>query len=163
MGLISVLFPNAKIIHCRRHPLDNCVSLFTNSMGSYHNAYKTDLTTLGLYYRQYLQLMDHWRKVLPNQFHEVYYEDVVGNTELNARNMIDYLGLNWEDSVMDRKGSQKAVKTLSVWQVRQPVYTSSSGRWKVFEKHLGPLIDALGPVVAEYEAELTALSESPTK
>lgn len=158
MGLIRLMFPNAKIIHVRRHPVDNCVSLYTNSMTAFHNAYKSDLTMLGLYYRQYLRLMEHWRKVLPGGFHEVYYEDMVANTELNARKMIDYLGLEWEDGVMDRQGSQKTVRTLSVWQVRQPVYTSSAGRWRVYEKHLGPLLDALGPVVEEYEAELAALN-----
>ncbi|MCB1451706.1 MAG: sulfotransferase, partial [Nitratireductor sp.] len=111
-----------------------------------------------IYYRQYLQLMEHWRKVLPNPMHEVFYEDLVANTELNARAMIDYLGLEWEDGVMDRTGSQRSVKTLSQWQVRQPVYQTSRGKWRQYEKHLAPLIEALGPNVAAYEAELEALA-----
>ena len=157
VGLIKLLFPNAKIIHCRRHPLDNCVSIFTNSMRKFHNTYKSDLKTLGLYYRQYWQLMQHWREIMPGAMHEVYYEDMVANTELNARDLIAHIGLEWEDGVMDRQNSQKSVKTLSAWQVRQPVYTSSAGRWRVYEKHLGPLIDILEPIVEQYEAELAAL------
>ncbi len=160
IGLIRMLFPNAHIIHCRRHPLDNCLSLYTNSMTEFHNAYKHDLRKLGLYYRQYLRLMEHWRQAVPGGFHEVYYEDVVANTELNARSMIEYLGLEWEDGVMAREGSQTSVKTLSVWQVRQPIYTSSAGRWKKFEAHLGPLIEALGSEVGRYEDELAALASA---
>ncbi|MEZ5872483.1 MAG: sulfotransferase [Nitratireductor sp.] len=157
VGFIAMMFPNAKIIHVRRHPIDNCFSIFSNSMQDFHNRYKADMTNLGIYYRQYLQLMDHWRKVLPNPMHEVYYEDLVANTEFNARAMIDYLGLEWEDGVMDRTGSQRSVKTLSQWQVRQPVYQTSRGKWRQYEKHLAPLIEALGPNVAAYEAELAAL------
>ena len=157
MGMIRILFPNARIIHCRRHPIDNCLSIYTNSMNETHNRYKSDLHTLGLYYRQYLRLMQHWRDVLPGGFHEVFYEDMVANTEYNARSIMEYLGLEWEDAIMDRDKSQKHVRTLSAWQVRQPVYTSSAGRWRKFETHLGPLIDALGPVVEEYENELAAI------
>ncbi|MCB1429063.1 MAG: sulfotransferase [Nitratireductor sp.] len=157
VGFIALLFPNAKIIHVRRHPIDNCFSIYSNSMQDFHNRYKADMTNLGIYYRQYLQLMDHWRKVLPNPMHEVYYEDLVANTEFNARAMIDYLGLEWEDGVMDRTGSQRSVKTLSQWQVRQPVYQTSRGKWRQYEKHLAPLIEALGPNVAAYEAELANL------
>ncbi len=158
IGLISLIFPNAKIILCRRHPLDNCFSLFSNSMSKFHNAYKTDLTTLGLYFRQYCKLLDHWRQVLPGRFHEVLYEDLVANTELNARAMIEYLGLEWEDGVMERSGSQRSVRTLSGWQVRQPVYQTSRGRWRLYEKELAPVTEALGPYVEAYEQELANLT-----
>jgi tetratricopeptide (TPR) repeat protein len=158
LGFIRFILPNAPLIHCRRHPVDNCVSLFTNAMNDFHCHYKSDLKKLGLYYRQYWQHMQFWRENIPGGFLEVFYEDMVANTELNARKMIEYIGLDWEDDVMDRQKSQKSVKTLSAWQVRQPVYTSSAGRWKKYEKHLGPLIDGLGPVVEEYEEQLKALS-----
>ena len=82
----------------------------------------------------------------------------MANTELNARAMIDYLGLDWEDGVMDRSGSQRSVRTLSGWQVRQPVYQTSKGKWRNYEKHLGPLIDALGSYVTDYERELEAIA-----
>ncbi len=88
---------------------------------------------------------------------EVFYEDVVTNTELNARRMIDFLGLDWEDGVMQRQ-SQRSVRTLSAWQVRQPVYTSSSGRWRAYQDHLGPAIDVLGEEIAAYEQELAELA-----
>ena len=159
IGFIRTILPNAKIIHCKRHPIDNCLSIYTNSMRSAHIAYKSDLARLGLYYRQYWQLMQHWREHIKDGFHEIYYEDMVTNTQLNARNMIEYLDLDWEDSVMDRKGSQKTIRTLSAWQARQPIYTSSAGKWRKYEKHLAPLIDALGGVVDEYEAELAQLQE----
>ncbi|MFZ1815266.1 MAG: sulfotransferase [Rhizobiaceae bacterium] len=159
-GLIRLAFPNARLIHVRRHPLDNCLSLYFNSMRAYHNDYKTDLTRLGLYYRQYLRLMEHWRAVMPGQMLEICYEDLVANTELNARAIISHLGLQWEDTVMDRNRSQGSVKTLSGWQVRQPVYQSSKGKWRNYEKHLGPLIDALGSHVEAYERELEQMSAS---
>lgn len=159
VGMIKFILPNAKVIHCRRHPLDTALSHYSNSMGLLHNTYKTDLARFGLYYRQYLALMRHWREVIPGFMHEVYYEDVVANTELNARAIIEYLGLNWEDGVMDRANSQRSVRTISVWQVRQPVYQSSKGKWRNYEKHLGPLIDALGPEIGIYEKELEALAD----
>lgn len=159
IGFIRTILPNAKIVHCKRHPIDNCLSIYTNSMRSAHIAYKSDLTQLGLYYRQYWQLMQHWREHIKAGFHEIYYEDMVVNTELNARNMIDYLELDWEDSVMNREGSQKTIRTLSAWQARQPIYTSSAGKWRKYEKHLGPLIDALGSVVEEYEDELASVQK----
>jgi tetratricopeptide (TPR) repeat protein len=158
VGFIEMILPNSKFILCRRHPLDNCLSIYQNSMNAFHNAYKTDLVSLGIYFRQYCQLIDHWKKVLPGRIHEVFYEDLVANTELNARAMIDYIGLEWEDAVMDRQDSQRSVRTLSVWQVRQPVYQSSKGKWRQYEKHLGPLIEAIGPYIESYERELEALS-----
>ena len=162
IGLIKLLFPNAKIIHCMRNPLDNAVSLYSNSMRPYHNQYKTDLKSLGLYYIQYRSVMQHWHELFPGAILDVFYEDMVVNTELVARRMIDYLGLEWEDGVMDRQGSQRSVKTLSAWQVRQPVYTSSSGRWRHYERQLQPLIDVIGSHVADYDKALEALSgENP--
>jgi tetratricopeptide (TPR) repeat protein len=158
IGLITLLFPNAPIILCRRHPLDNCFSLYSNSMGKYHNEYKTDLTRLGLYYRQYCQLVEHWKTILPGRFHEVFYEDMVANTELNARSMIAWLGLEWEDGVMARNNSQRSVRTLSGWQVRQPVYQTSKGKWRAYEKQLAPLREAIGPYVESYERELEELA-----
>lgn len=159
IGLIALALPNARIIHCRRHPMDNCLSLYSNSLQGYHNKYKTDLTRLGMYYRQYLRLMEHWRAVLPGRLHEVFYEDLVANTEWNARAMIGHLGLEWEDGVLDRTGSQRSVRTASGWQVRQPVYQTSSGKWHKYEKHLGALIEAVGKAnVDAYERELADIS-----
>ena len=157
VGLILLLMPNARIIHCNRHPLDTCLSIYTNGMTPAHNYYKSDLATLGRYYRAYEDLMAYWRGLFPGRILDVHYEDMVVNTELNARRIIDFLGLDWDDRVLTRQNSQKAVKTLSAWQVRQPVYTSSTGKWRRFEKHLGPLVEALGDSVSRYEARLRAI------
>jgi hypothetical protein len=154
IGLISVLFPEARIIHVRRHPIDNCLSLYANSMTKFHNTYKSKLSNLGIYYRHYADLMRYWREEAGIRFHDVYYEDLVANTEFVARGMLD-----WEDNVMDREHAQRSVKTLSLWQVRQPVYQSSKGKWRHYEEHLGPLIDSLGDIVGEYERELQALEQ----
>jgi len=157
-GLILLLFPNAKIIHSRRHPMDVCVSIYTNGMTPAHNYYKSDLQTLGTYYNHYLDLMDHWHETFPDRILDVYYEDVVANGELNSRRMIDFCKLPWEEKVSTRENSQTAVKTLSAWQVRQPVYKTAQGKWKRFETHLSPLIDALGGAIGTYENQLEQLS-----
>ena len=157
IGLISLLFPNAGIIHCRRHPMDNCLSIFSNSMIDYHKEYKSTLETLGEYYRHYQQIMDYWKEICPIPIHDVYYEDLVTNTESVTRQMIDYLGLEWEERVMERKDSQKSVKTLSVWQVRQPVFQTSKGKWRNYEKQLQPLKEILGTEIEAYEHELAGL------
>lgn len=162
VGLIALLFPNAKIIHCRRHPLDSALSLYSKQMGiDFHQQYKAKLSWLGEHYRGYLESMEHWRMVLPGRMLEVMYEDVVINTEINARAILDFLGLEWDDGVLDRSTSQRRVATASQWQVRQPIYQSAKGRWLPYEKHLGPLIEAIGPKwLTSYDAELAALDRA---
>ena len=157
IGLICLLFPNAQIIHCRRHPMDNCLSIFSNPMLDYHKEYKSRLDVLGKYYHHYVQIMEFWKEVSPIPIYDVYYEDLVTNTQNVARGMIEHLGLDWEDGVMERTGAQKMVKTLSVWQVRQPVFQTSKGKWRNYEKQLEPLTKTLGDYVKKYEAELAAL------
>jgi hypothetical protein len=163
IGLILLLFPNAKILHCRRDPIDTCVSIYTNGMTPAHTYYKSDLATLGTYYNHYLTLMDHWHSVFPGRILDVYYEDVIANGEHASRAIIKHLDLDWEDQVLNREGSQSAVRTLSAWQVRQPIYASAKGKWRRFEKHLGPLIDALGDSVATYQSDLDAFNERVLK
>ena len=163
VGLIFLLFPKARVINCLRHPLDNCVSIYTNAMTPVHNYYKSDLSTLGRYYTLYEDIMAHWREVFPGRILDVYYEDMIANTELNARSIIEYLGLSWQDDVINRQQSQKAVRTLSGWQVRQPIYQTSHGRWRTYEKHLGPLIEQLRDSVERHENALAALQEQETQ
>ncbi len=157
VGLISLVFPNATIIHCRRHPVDCALSCYKSSFSEFHS-YATDLKFLGLYYRQYWELMKHWRKVFPGKMFEVYYEDTVVNTELVARKMIDHVGLEWDDNCLDHTSSKKTVSTASQWQVRQPIYTTSVAKWKHYEKHLQPMIEGMGSCIADYEAELATLA-----
>ncbi|RWQ17646.1 sulfotransferase [Mesorhizobium sp.] len=143
IGLIGLLFPNARIIHCRRDAIDNCVSCFVLNFSEAHS-YNTDLNTLGLYYREYDRLMRHWNELFPGHIFENRYETLVEDQEAQSRRLIDYLGLPWDDACLrffDRDGS---VNTPSRWQVRQPIYKSSVKRWKNYENEIQPLIQSLG-------------------
>ncbi|CDX41600.1 Sulfotransferase [Mesorhizobium sp. SOD10] len=143
IGLLTLLFPNARIIHCRRDAIDNCVSCYVLPFSSAHS-YNTDLQALGLYYREYDRLMRHWNEVFPGRIFENRYETLVEDQEAQSRRLIDYLGLPWDDACLrffDREG---AVTTPSRWQVRQPIYKSSVKRWKNYENEIQPLIEALG-------------------
>ncbi|TIM74966.1 MAG: tetratricopeptide repeat protein [Mesorhizobium sp.] len=143
IGLIGLLFPNARIIHCRRDAIDNCVSCFVLNFSEAHS-YNTDLNTLGLYYREYDRLMRHWNEVFPGLIFENRYETLVDDQEVQSRRLIDYLGLPWDDACLrffERDGS---VNTPSRWQVRQPIYKSSVKRWKNYENEIQPLIQSLG-------------------
>ncbi|MCZ8543221.1 sulfotransferase [Mesorhizobium qingshengii] len=143
IGLIGILFPNARIIHCRRDAIDNCISCFVLQFSKAHS-YSADLQTLGLYYREYDRLMRHWGRVFPGRVFENRYETLIGNQEEQSRRLIDYLGLPWDDACLrffDRDGS---VNTYSRWQVRQPIYKSSVKRWKNYESEIQPLIESLG-------------------
>ncbi|RWM18100.1 MAG: sulfotransferase family protein [Mesorhizobium sp.] len=142
IGLLTLLFPKARIIHCRRDAIDNCVSCYVLPFSSAHS-YNTDLQALGLYYREYDRLMRHWNEVFPGRIFENRYETLVEDQEAQSRRLIDYLGLPWDDACLrffDREG---AVTTPSRWQVRQPIYKSSVKRWKNFEGEIAPLIEAL--------------------
>lgn len=142
LGWVALLFPGARIIHCRREPLDTCVSCYTQHFAEAH-AYSSDLAILGRYYRSYERLMRHWADVLPVTIHEIRYEELVSDTEGEARRLIEALGLEWQPACLDFHKSRRVVKTPSLWQVRQPVYDSSVGRWRRYERHLGALIASL--------------------
>jgi tetratricopeptide (TPR) repeat protein len=143
IGMIALLFPNAKIIHCTRDPIDNCISCFFNTFNETHG-YNTDLHTLGLYYREYKRLMDHWNALLPDRIYECNYETIIADQEAETRRLIDFLGLPWDDACLRFHETERSVTTPSRWQVRQPIYQSSVKRWKKYESKIGPLIEALG-------------------
>jgi len=138
------MLPNAKIIHVIRNPVDTCLSCFTKlSSRGLDQSY--DLSELGQYYAGYARLMDHWREVLPaGAFLDVQYEDIVADQETQARRMIDFCGLEWNDACINFHKLKRSVNTASVTQVRKPIYKSSVERWRAYEKYLGPLLDALG-------------------
>jgi tetratricopeptide (TPR) repeat protein len=138
LGTIAYLLPRARVVHCRRNPLDNCVSIFFQNFGSGH-PYKWGLEDLGHYYRLYERLMEHWKQMLPIPMFEVQYEEMVENQEALSRRLIEFCGLEWDDSCLEFHRSSRAVKTASHWQVRQPIYKSSTERWRLYEKHLEPL------------------------
>ncbi len=140
LGLIRLLFPEAHIIHCRRDPLDVCLSLFFQHFKEGHdNAY--DLLNIGHHYLQYARLMAHWRRVLPGPFMEIQYEDLIDDQETKSRELIEFCGLNWDEACLSFYQHQRDVNTASNWQVRQPIYTNSIKRWQHYEKHLQPLIE----------------------
>jgi len=146
VGLIHLIMPNAKIIHVQRNPVDTCLSGFTRLFHkSQHQSY--DMREMGRYYRDYLSVMAHWRAVLPvGALYEIQYEQLVANQEDESRKLISYCGLDWSDACLDPHKTERNVKTASVTQVRQPVYTSSVERWRVYEKFLGPLLEELRDV-----------------
>lgn len=142
LGLIAVLFPNARIIHCRRDPRDTCLSIFCQSFRGFH-PYFYDLGKLAEYYRLYGQWMAHWRAVLPLPILEIDYEDTVADQEGVSRRLLEFCGLDWDEAVLAFHETERAVKTASVWQVRQPIYSRSVGRWRSYERHLEPLLEGL--------------------
>jgi len=142
LGLISLLFPGAKVIHCRRNPMDTCVSCYMTHFNSGHE-FTHNLTHLGHFYRQYEQLMVHWKKTLDLPILDVCYEETIADPEAQARRMVEFLGLPWDDACLRFYDTKRPVATASVQQVRKPIYNTSIQRWKHYEKHLGPLKAAL--------------------
>jgi tetratricopeptide (TPR) repeat protein len=143
VGLIHRIFPRARIIHCRRDALDTCFSAYTKLfVGNFPFAY--DLRELGLYYRSYHSLMEHWRKALPaGNFMDVDYETLVLQPEETMRRLVDFLGLPWHEACTRFFETRRPIHTASMVQARQPIYRSSVGRSAALRVHLVPLTDAL--------------------
>jgi tetratricopeptide (TPR) repeat protein len=143
-GLIRLILPEARIIHCRRDPVDTCLSCYTKMFNA-EQKFAYDLAELGHFHRGYQGLMAHWRETLPKDcFIEVDYEAVVDDVAGEARRLIDFLGLTWDDACVRFYENRRTVRTASVNQVRQPIYKTSKGRWKAHADHLTPLLTALG-------------------
>lgn len=145
LGFIQLLFPNAKIFHCTRHPLDTCLSNYFQCFTHEYN-YSFDLLNTGHFYKCYKQLMQHWQQVLSLEMMEVPYESMVEDTENIARQVVEFLGLPWDERCLAPHRNARAVQTSSMWQVRQPVYRNSLARWQRYEKHLRGLKEVLGEV-----------------
>jgi tetratricopeptide (TPR) repeat protein len=148
LGLIALALPGAKIIHCRRNPLDTCVSCWTKNFNEAHS-YNRSLEDLGRYYVGYHDLMQHWRETLPVEILDIDYEDYTHDLEGTAKKLVDFVGLEWDPACLEYYKLDRAVRTASQWQVRQPIYTSSVGRWRNYMPQLQPLIDAMGPLGLE--------------
>lgn len=141
LGLIHLALPNAKIIHAMRDPMDSCFScysrLFNDTM-----EFAYDQGTLGRYYVRYMKLMQHWHKVLPvGRILDLRYEDMVADTEKEARRVLEFVGLPWDENCLQFHKNDRLVKTASVAQVRRPIYKTSVSRWKHFARHLHPLFE----------------------
>lgn len=142
LGIIALLFPRARVVHCVRDPLDTCVSCFTQNFNQ-GLRFTTDLSHLASFYRDYRALMAHWRQVLPLPIMDVSYESLVRDPEDLSRALIEFCGLPWDERCLRPQHTEREIATASAWQARQPVYTSSICRWRRYEAQLGPLIDGL--------------------
>lgn len=144
LGAIHRIFPRARIIHCRRDPLDTCYSAYTKLFVG-ENAFTYDMRELGLYYRGYHDLMAHWRTRLAQEnFMEIDYECLVSDPGTETRRLIEFLDLPWNDACLRFFETKRAVNTASFTQVRRPLYRSSIGSGLALRPHLQPLISALG-------------------
>ncbi len=143
LGVLAAILPRARIIHMRRDPLDTCLSCYVNRFPVGTPAVFGDLRALGMYYNDYLALMDHWRDVLDEPMWELEYEELVEDLEGVVRRLLEFCGLDWDDRCMHFFESKRQVLTLSRDQVNRPIYRSSVGRWRKFEKHLAPLREVL--------------------
>lgn len=144
VGLILQMFPDCHIVHCRRHPLDTCLSCYFSEFASHYHNYAYDLEAVGRYYGIYNRIMEHWQSIFGDRIFDVDYEELVEDQERVSRALVDYCGLEWSDSCLTFHESERVVNTISYDQVRQPLYKRSSGRWRNYEKHLDALRNALG-------------------
>jgi len=142
LGFIAMLFPKARVIHCRRDPMDVGLSCYMSNFNAIRWAWR--LEDIGFFYRDYARLMDHWRGVLPLPMHDVVYEELVGDFAGVSKQLIRFCGLEWDDRCLNFHRNRQPVQTASRVQVRQPIYNTSIGRWKKYEVHLLPLQRALG-------------------
>jgi tetratricopeptide (TPR) repeat protein len=142
-GLIHLALPNATIIHTVRDPVDTCISCFSKLFSAEQN-HTYDLAELGRYYRRYQRLMQHWHRVLPaGRILDVRYEEVVADLEAQARRIVSHCRLAWDDRCLSFHKTSRPVRTASATQVRQPIYNSAVGRWRAYERFLGPLLGEL--------------------
>lgn len=137
LGLLQIAFPNARIVHMQRHPVDTCISIWATPVAKDVDLCG-DKENVVFAYRQYLRIMEHWRSVLPaNRFLDVQYEELVADQERVTRAMIEFCGMPWDDACLKPQDNIRSVKTPSVWQVRQPVYKTSTQRWRKYDSCLG--------------------------
>jgi len=145
LGFIATILPNAKFIHCRRNPIDNCLSCYEKLFKS-GQLFSFDLAEAGRYYRAYDRVMDHWHEMMPGKILNVQYEEVVADLEGQSRRLLGFCGLDWDEACLTFYESERNIKTSSLAQVRKPIYRESVEKWRPYEQHLGPLIEALGPL-----------------
>jgi len=145
IGIIKRLFPDAKILHTTRHPLDNGLSVYFLHL-SHAMPYALDLRDIGHWHGQYRRLMAHWKSLYGEDIHDVDYDRLVVQPRPVIEAALAHCGLPWSDACLEFHAGSSPVATPSAWQVRQPLYQRSSGRWRHYERHLGPLREALGPL-----------------
>lgn len=159
IGLIKLLFPNARIISVRRDPRDIAISNYFTDFAAKHGGmgFAYDLRWIGEQLADHNLMMHHWNQLFPGDILEVRYEDVVSDPEREARRMLDYLGVQWEPQVLDTTELDRPVKTASVWQVRQPIYQTARERWRRYEDFLTPLIAGTNAKIVHEPVEMVSL------
>ncbi len=155
LGLIALALPDAKIIHCRRNPIDTLLSCYKQNFSTGHY-WSYSLEEMGDFYREYEKMMAYWREALPGRFLEIEYEETVNNFEEQARKLIDYVGLEWHDACLAPHKQKRSVLTASRSQVTQPIYTTSVEKWRKYEVELQPVVRKLRPELALPEQKLKA-------
>ena len=159
VGLIQLILPNAKIIDARRHPLACCWSGFKQHFARGQN-FSYSLADLGRYYRDYVDLMAHFDRVLPGRVHRVIYENMVADTEGEIRSLLAYCGLPFDDACLRFFENERPVRTASSEQVRQPIYKEGIDQWRRYESWLDPLKTALGPALVSWSVPESRLAEN---
>jgi len=144
IGLVKAVFPRSKIIVVRRDPRDLLLSMYKNNFAEGRHLYSNSLHDLGVYYHGFLGIMEFWQNKLPGSIHEIEYEALIADPETEARKLIAACDLEWEEQCLSFHENKRPVQTLSVHQVRQPLYSSSMKAWQRYESDLGELFDALG-------------------
>jgi len=149
VGLIHLILPNAKIIDARRHPMGCCFSGYKQHFARGQN-FTYGQADIGRYYCDYVELMAHFDAVLPGRVHRIFYETMIDDTEAEVRRLLDYCGLPFEAGCLRFYQNERAVRTASSQQVRQPIFRDAVDHWRNYEPWLGPLKQALGPVLDVY-------------
>jgi tetratricopeptide (TPR) repeat protein len=163
LGLIAKLFPAARVIYCRRDPRDIAVSCFVELFELEHD-YTTDFADFAAYFLEHERLMAHWRAVLPIPIHELRYEELIADPQAAIRGLVDHCGLDWDPACLNFQATERTVQTPSRWQVRQPLYQTSIGRWRRYEAHIGGLmkiLDASGYVYGQTGSAEAGARPSP--
>jgi tetratricopeptide (TPR) repeat protein len=145
LGLLKAMFPNARFVNTVRNPLDTCLSIYFQQLDG-QIAYANDLANIGHHYAQYRRLMDHWKALFGSAIFDAAYDDYVADRRQVTQELLGFLELPWHEGCLEFQRLSNRVRTASVWQVREPVYRKSSGRWKNYERQLEPLRRLLGSV-----------------
>jgi len=153
LGLIACVFPGVPILHCVRDPLDTCLSIYFQYFAHPRNNYAYDLDDIGFFYAQYIDLMRHWRTVLPVSICEIHYEELVKDPEKDSRALLSAIGLPWHPDCREPHKHTDTISTASLWQARQPIYRTAVGRWHHYSHQLEPLSKALAQAGAYPERQ----------
>jgi hypothetical protein len=159
LGPLETILPESYLVHCRRHPIDTCLSQYRLFFGT-EIPYSYDLRDLGRAYRVYAEFMDFWTDVLPpGRILDVRYEDLVARPNYESRRLIQHLGLPWTEACLTPSEEPRTVRTASATQVRRPIYADAVGRWRAYERYLAPLLDEVGDLVETYERDALVTAE----